>query len=395
MDLSYIFKTETMPVVVSAVIGVLAIFAVGHGSANGWIYSAVLVITAILSSVYANRVVAIKRANEAEKRNSENEKKHNQDEAILGSYEAVTSQVIGLSTGQIELSRVQTEEAINELALRFGFLSEKLNTAVLASERAAANTDGNGISDTLDNSRDKLTALVERMGSSLHSRNENLLLIRELAEKTEKLTAMADHVEKIAAQTNLLALNAAIEAARAGEMGRGFAVVADEVRQLSIQSGESGLKISEIVSSISESMKLALSRVENSASEDSVFEKESRDTVNQVLYGLQEVMSGLSDSSDILKAESVGIGHEISDILVSLQFQDRVSQILTHVNDSLKKYDEIILSNRGLRQQGVLVAFDGAEILEVFKQGYTTDEQRKLDGGAEFSAPSEDEIEFF
>jgi PAS domain-containing protein/predicted nucleic acid-binding Zn-ribbon protein len=57
-----------------------------------------------------------------------------------------------------------------------------------------------------------------------------------LAEAADKVRAVLDFIEEIAARTNLLALNATIEAARAGAAGRGFAVVASEVKTLAEQT---------------------------------------------------------------------------------------------------------------------------------------------------------------
>jgi len=57
-----------------------------------------------------------------------------------------------------------------------------------------------------------------------------------LTEAADKVRAVLDFIEEIAARTNLLALNATIEAARAGVAGRGFAVVAGEVKTLAEQT---------------------------------------------------------------------------------------------------------------------------------------------------------------
>ncbi len=57
-----------------------------------------------------------------------------------------------------------------------------------------------------------------------------------LSEAAERIGAVVEMIQAIAAQTNLLALNATIEAARAGESGKGFAVVAQEVKNLSAQT---------------------------------------------------------------------------------------------------------------------------------------------------------------
>ncbi len=392
------FRVSIASVFVIAVIGIIGILNISTaGMTSVWWVSS-LIVTSSVASLLIKRVYDKQnlRLEEEERQNEEGLLSEQVDEVVLNVFEDTTSQIVKLSAGQIEISRGQTEEAINELSQRFAGLVEKLNSAVTASEHAAGNMAGeSGVSTALEVSRRDLTGLVDRMKHSLHSRNKNLENIRSLAEESVSLTQMAESVEKIASQTNLLALNAAIEAARAGEMGRGFAVVADEVRNLSKQSGETGQQISEIVNRISAAMQVTLESVEVSAKEDIVFETESQETVNNVLTGLQEMMSGLSNSSEILKKESIGIRNEIADILVSLQFQDRVSQILVHVRDSLHDYENIISETHEHRAAGSRTPIDGEAVLASLVSGYTTNEQRELHSGGKASAPADEEIEFF
>lgn len=97
----------------------------------------------------------------------------------------------------------------------------------------------------------------------------------EISRDSKKIEEIITVIDDIAFQTNLLALNAAVEAARAGEQGKGFAVVAEAVRNLaqrsasaakditdlikgsvekiergSLQAGQSGKVLGEIVSSV-------------------------------------------------------------------------------------------------------------------------------------------------
>lgn len=71
-----------------------------------------------------------------------------------------------------------------------------------------------------------------------------------LTEAADKVRAVLDFIEEIAARTNLLALNATIEAARAGAAGRGFAVVAGEVKTLAEQTQKATRDIAETLAEI-------------------------------------------------------------------------------------------------------------------------------------------------
>lgn len=71
-----------------------------------------------------------------------------------------------------------------------------------------------------------------------------------LTEAADKVRAVLDFIEEIAARTNLLALNATIEAARAGAAGRGFAVVAGEVKTLAEQTQKATRDIAETLTDI-------------------------------------------------------------------------------------------------------------------------------------------------
>lgn len=217
--------------------------------------------------------------------------------------------------------------------------------------------------------------------------------IQALSRFTVDLQKMAKDVGDIAGQTNLLALNAAIEAARAGEVGRGFAVVADEVRKLSNMSGETGRKISVTVESVNKAIASTLQISEQYAKQDTEMVNSSEQIIGRVLGQFQSATSSLSDTSDRLREESVKANGEIEDVLVALQFQDRVSQVLTLICNDLEKLKEHIEEcKHGVGGS----SFDARTWLGELSQTYTMPEQHAVHHGKRPAlADSPTEITFF
>ncbi|HEY9051593.1 MAG TPA: methyl-accepting chemotaxis protein, partial [Gammaproteobacteria bacterium] len=322
------------------------------------------------------------------------EKAKSELQQVLVPLEDISIKISRLSSDQIEISRAQTEEAVINLAQRFSGIANKLSSSIEVSNNLTEGREGN-LASAFSESHKQLTRLIDYLDNSIQSRNHLLQQIGLLSDQTGNLKVMAESVQKIASQTNLLALNAAIEAARAGEMGRGFAVVADEVRTLSIQSGQTGEKISVLIANITDAMDATLNEAVKSVKQDEEVGSEAKNTVNQVLDKMQNITNGLSQSSNLLREESIGIKSEIEDILVSLQFQDRISQILSHVRNSLQDFSTCIDESRAARAHGDVMPINAETIIRNLEKGYTTHEQWAIHKGDAVASPVHEEIEFF
>lgn len=320
---------------------------------------------------------------------------------LLDNISDVINQVIEVSNLQIENSRAQTEEAITKMSGRFTSLVMRLNTALDAAQLSnAALPDVDGSQSTLldnvfRNSREQLTSVITSLAEALTNRKSSFEQLKLLADDTATLKSMAEGVEKIASQTNLLALNAAIEAARAGDVGRGFAVVADEVRSLSIQSGETGRQIADSINRFTESVDRTMKQATKAMEKDLQLEEEGSTTIKEVLESLEWMTKGMSESSEILKAESREIVHEVNEIIMSLQFQDRTSQILIHVKEGLQELPRVINEQVGKVSNGELAAIDVEAVLSSLKLNYTTAEEVALHESGVAKEASSDDIELF
>jgi len=207
---------------------------------------------------------------------------------------------------------------------------------------------------------------------------------------------MAFDVARIAQQTNLLALNAAIEAARAGELGRGFAVVAKEFRMLSNQSGDTGRKIAEKVKVISAAIVATCTVVRESVvAEDSSLES-AHATINRVVADFRGITEAFQRSRDVLHGESLSIQSEVNQALVQMQFQDRVSQIMTQVVKNIERLPAVLQETQlTYAETGVLQAHDPQEMLTEMKKTYVMADQHVIHEGGKVTQSNSTDISFF
>ncbi len=302
---------------------------------------------------------------------------------------------------QISTAGDQTKEAISDLATRFSSLALDLEQAVDASRDSTEKvqiSEGNdgSIVDLFTATEQDLGSVIQALTGAQQAKQNMVKEIRDFSNYMGELVTMAEEVAVIARQTNLLSLNAAIEAARAGEHGRGFAVVAGEVRELSTLSANTGKRISEMVININTSMSAVVALTEQTSQQDKESVANSETTIRDVMSRFQGVTSSLVDSSSSMRQTGTVIQNEISDMLVSLQFQDRVSQILEHVTGHMSMlHDRIQAYAEQDAGQEEAELFDVKSWLEQMETSYTTEEQRLNHNGTNGQSAAQSQVAFF
>jgi methyl-accepting chemotaxis protein len=223
--------------------------------------------------------------------------------------------------------------------------------------------------------------------------------VEGLNQFTKQLEDMASDVAKIAAQTNLLALNAAIEAARAGDLGRGFAVVAKEFRMLSNQSGATGRRIAEMVSVISQAIVTTCQVAQESVQQEDNSMQMSDQRIKGVLDRFRNITDALVRSGELLKEESISIKTDIGHALVELQFQDRVSQILSQVKNNVEHFPKYLAAHeQKCLASGEFEPLDAEGFMAEMKKSYVMSDQHLTHEGGRAAAASpkaDEEITFF
>jgi len=377
--------------------GAAGVIAVGGLETVPMGIAAALMAAAVAASAWAakKRQAEITVAVEAERQRQSDYHSQVKSSCING-LDELCAGVLPVWYRQIDMARNHTEEAAISLANRFVSLSQGLEKATSLSH-GSADSEGEGLVELLRNCHSELDSVTRSMQASLDGKQLMLGEVQALSHLTGSLKEMAKDVGEIAGQTNLLALNAAIEAARAGEVGRGFAVVADEVRKLSTLSAESGKKIAETVETVNRAIAATLDASQEYARQDAAMVANSETVIADVLQRFERAATGLDHSAEVLRQESQVIGAEISDVLVSLQFQDRVSQVLMHVRNDLEKLEQHLATYRRELDAGRLASpFDARVWLEELSRTYTMPEQHAVHGGNQKAAASTgSDITFF
>lgn len=141
-----------------------------------------------------------------------------------------------------------------------------------------------GISSSLSqvsSAMEELSASSVVVSENQHSLNNEIQNIEQIS---TTINEVLNSIKSIADQTKMLGLNAAIEAARVGDVGRGFNVVAKEIRKLSDSSKQTAMKITDLTSSI-----------QNSVSKTIEMSKYTSSTTEKQTYSIEEINASVEE----------------------------------------------------------------------------------------------------
>ena len=119
-------------------------------------------------------------------------------------------------------------------------------------------------------------------------------------------------------------------------------------------------------------------------------------TIDRVLGDFRGVTEAFQRSSDLLQGESMSIQSEINNALVQLQFQDRVSQIMTQVMKNMDRLPEVLQQQHDdYAQTRTMQPLDPQQLLGELKSTYVMADQHVIHEGGRVEQKNTTDISFF
>lgn len=286
--------------------------------------------------------------------------------AAPGPLAGLLQRVLPIWQAHVQLARSQTKSAIDNLTARFVGIHEQLGGALDLSQNGR-NAD---MLQVIQKAAEQLGGVAAALESVLASRQALLSRLDTLAAANDDIRRLAHENEQLAGRTgvtDLLSDELSWQelAGRSAENSRQIAARAKGVRQQIIAA----------VGAAGELSAGAGGMVEN-----------SRQVIDQVVSDFRQSALKLSATVEQLEGENREVDREVCDILVNLQFQDRISQILDHLQRDIGRLKDA---------SGAPEVPAPEQWLAELEQTYTTQEQRQVHAGQQSQAGQPSQVDFF
>jgi methyl-accepting chemotaxis protein len=243
--------------------------------------------------------------------------------------------LIPILSRQLKETVGSIETSAGEVCANFGQMA---NLARSAAGLGSALVDQNGsatVTDAVEECRAMLGQLSDRLENSgeLYARAIRQM---ELANSSvQRVFGVLQQLDQASFTSRIVALNAKIEAVHLGSLGTGFEVVAEQISSQAIRSSQLTEHVVSLLQELTQTMNHTTSELKDLAEADKSEAGRSRETAGQTLSKLEQASARMQQTVAESCRASETLYEQISKAIVNMQFQDRVSQRLGHVIDSL------------------------------------------------------------
>lgn len=232
---------------------------------------------------------------------------------------------------QIETVRSEADHEVGELAQVFGDLCGKLDRVL------GPGAEGGGSPEEILSGLERNGRQLEHLVAALRElQTSKDRIVQEVGLQAAQLKDSASDIRQIALSIRMVSLNATIEAARAGAAGKPFGVIVGDMRELAARTADASDQFSRHTDRLQRTLTDIFAE-QQQAGAAAVSIGAAEDLVQHVVASSQAMMRQLTQAIGAMEDERRNVRSDVSRALVALQFQDRVSQILSHVTHNLEE----------------------------------------------------------
>lgn len=243
--------------------------------------------------------------------------------------------VVPVWNRQITAARAHADRSADQLLTSFSRILEQLERTL--SDHASDHPLLTDIDAELQTHDAELQQLLATSLKAVAAKDHVVATLLQTEAALQQMNTLARQVQTISRATHLLALNASVEATRGGSAGGGFAVVAKEVRSLAAQSRDAGRELGRHINTTVECIASLRREVRRDDTEEDEILRQSREAATAVLRSLLRSTQRSGHTARALEDNGRSMRQELEQILISLQSQDRFSQMLNAVTDDMQR----------------------------------------------------------
>lgn len=189
-------------------------------------------------------------------------------------------------------------------------------------------------------------AAIDNLEDVQVSVRKNMAAFPSALTRMEELAPVQQGIDKIAKYIKAIALNFVVETSRSRHQDENFTILAKEIKIIS----ERIFEISDRIKTDADRFRTVLADAQKMVNTKSdalaTLTGQAKGTVNLAIQRIQE-LTGLSLSTlETVESVSLAINGQVTQIIVSLQMQDNISQRISHIIQGLGDIQTLIFSDR-------------------------------------------------
>lgn len=243
---------------------------------------------------------------------------------------------------QIEKGVVDTCQTFQGMAVR---AQDSVTTARAAMGDDAAG--GGSFSSLVATAQQTLETLLERSIRSAELSRQAAERVQRAEKAMSDVVAISRQVDQIAFGIKILAINAKIQSVHVGAEGSGFGVVADEIARHAEESTKIADSIRDTVHAQLDGIRQTRETLTELASTSVAGADQSQRDVRQALDVLTSTHARMHASVGQAADTSRELAEDIAGAVTHLQFQDRVTQRLSHVFEGIERVHAALAAAAG------------------------------------------------